>query len=247
MAFLRIVLPIATSAIIDLEGSMSAGDLKTARLNAGWSQQQAATRLGVSQPYYSQMERGSRPLPDRLVARAVRKLHLEPTALPIPPLASQLIPIAPAELASALARLGYKGFAHMGKRPKAYNPAYLVAGALVHADLDVRIVEALPWVLSTFHQLDWAWLIAECRLSNLQNRLGYLVVLARQIGNSNANANLTNGLCHLEQSRLASEGTLCRESMSDAERKWVRKHRSQDATHWSLLTTLTADQLSYAA
>jgi transcriptional regulator with XRE-family HTH domain len=44
-----------------------AGDLKAARLNTGWSQQEATARLGVSQPYYSQMERGSRPLPARLV------------------------------------------------------------------------------------------------------------------------------------------------------------------------------------
>jgi DNA-binding XRE family transcriptional regulator len=48
----------------DLMGS-GAGDLKAARLNTGWSQQEATARLGVSQPYYSQMERGSRPLPAR--------------------------------------------------------------------------------------------------------------------------------------------------------------------------------------
>lgn len=226
---------------------MGAGDFKTARLNAGWSQQEAAARLGVSQPYYSQMESGSRPLPDRLVARAVRKLHLVPTALPMPPLATQFVPVAPDELASALGRLGYEGFAHLGKRAKACNPAYLVAGALVHTDLEVRIVEALPWVLSTFYDLNWVWLIAQCRLLNVQNRLGYLVVLARQLGNSTADANLKNALLHLEQSRLASEGTLCRESMSDAERDWVRKHRAPEASHWSMLTTLTADQLSYAA
>jgi hypothetical protein len=135
----------------------------------------------------------------------------------------------------------------LGKRAKAYNPAYLVVGALVHPDLEVRIVEALPWVLSTFHDLDWVWLIAQCRLMNGQNRLGYLAVVARQLGNFAADVNLKNALFHLEQSRLATEGTLCRESMSNAERDWVRKNRSPEASHWSMLTTLTADQLSYAA
>ena len=109
--------------------SADAGGLKAARLNTGWSQQEAASRLGVSQPYYSQMERGDRPLPAHLVSRAVRKLHLAPTVLPIPPLATQFAPVAPDELASALARLGYEGFAHLGKYAKAYNPAYLVVGA----------------------------------------------------------------------------------------------------------------------
>ena len=226
--------------------SAGAGDLKAARLNTGWSQQEAAARLGVSQPYYSQMERGSRPLPARLVSRAVRKLHLAPTALPMPSLATQFVPVAPDELASALASLGYEGFAHLSKRAKAYNPAYLVVGSLVHPDLEVRIVEALPWILSTFHDLDWIWLIAQCRLLNVQNRLGYLVVLARQLGNSTADVNLENAQFHLEESRLVAEGTLCRESMPTAERDWVRRHRSSEASHWSMLTKLTADQLSYA-
>ncbi len=105
----------------------------------------------------------------------------------------------------------------------------------------------LPWILSTFHDLDWLWLIAQCRLLNVQNRLGYLVVLARQLGNSTADVNLKNALFHLEESRLVVEGTLCRESMPTAERDWVRRHRSSEASHWSILTTLTADQLSYAA
>ena len=88
--------------------SSAAHDLKAARLNTGSPQQEAAARLGVSQPYYSQMERGYRPLPARQVSRAIRKLHLPPTVLPLPPLATQFAPVAPRELASALARLGYE-------------------------------------------------------------------------------------------------------------------------------------------
>lgn len=127
------------------------------------------------------------------------------------------------------------------------NPAFLVAAALTHADLDPRLVEALPWVLSAFHDLDWDWLSAQCRLGNQQNRLGYLVSLAIKLTKPGANAPLANRLSDLERSRLAAEGTLCRESMSAAERTWVRKHRPRDAAHWNLLTTLTADQLTHAA
>jgi hypothetical protein len=50
----------------------------------------------------------------------------------------------------------------------------------------------------------------------------------------------------LEEARLAHEGTLCRDSMAERERDWLRKNRPDAATHWSLLTGLTAEQLPYA-
>lgn len=135
----------------------------------------------------------------------------------------------------------------MKKAAKPMNPAFLVAAALAHADLDARLVEALPWVLSTFHDLDWDWLSAQCRLGNQQNRLGYLVSLAIKLAKPGAEAPLTKALSEMERSRLAAEGTLCRESMSAAERTWARKHRPTEAAHWNLLTTLTAGQLTHAA
>jgi hypothetical protein len=123
------------------------------------------------------------------------------------------------------------------------NPALLVATALVHSDLDVRLVEALPWVLAAFQDLDWTWLAAQSRLWNTQNRLGYLVSLASQLGPPGAAGRLANVLAGLERSKLAAEGTLCRESMPEPERRWVRSHRCPEASRWSLLTTITKEQL----
>lgn len=125
------------------------------------------------------------------------------------------------------------------------NPALVVVAALAHADLDVRLVEALPWVLSEFADLDAGWLAAQSRLLNLQNRLGYLVKLADE--GETRTPHLAHLLCELETSRLASEGTLCRDSMPKAEREWVRRNRPAAAEHWRLLTTLTREQLPYAA
>ena len=51
----------------------------------------------------------------------------------------------------------------------------------------------------------------------------------------------------LEESRLAREGTLCRDSMPERERNWLRANRPEVAAHWSLLTSLTVEQLPYAA
>ena len=95
--------------------------------------------------------------------------------------------------------------------------------------------------------MDWEWLSAKCRLMNAQNRLGYLVSLARQLGKPGTESTLREALAALESSRLAAEGTLCRESMPEAERNWVRQHRPPEAARWAMLTTLTADQLTHAA
>ena len=221
--------------------------LKSARLAAGWSQHEAGARLGVSQPYYCQLENGARPLPDRLALRAARKLCVSPLVLPLPTVTTSPVPLESLELTSAVAQLGYPGFAHMKTKGQGLNPAELVARSLVHPNLDVRLVEALPWVLAEFFNLDWTWLVAQCRLLNLQNRLGYVTALARQLAKPGTEAPLNGALVRLEESRLAAEGTLCRDSMSDAERVWVRKHRSPEAAHWNMLTTLTADQLTHAA
>ena len=226
---------------------MVAENLRTARLAGGWTQAEAALRLGVSQPYYSQLESGFRPVPGAFAETAVRTFQLSPVTLPVPELDRSLAALDPGEITGQLAGFGYPGFMHMKKPSKVLNPAVVVAGALVHADLDTRLVEALPWVLSAFYDLDWEWLSAQCRLGNQQNRLGYLVSLARRLPRREADGALAIALSELERSRLAIEGTLCRESMSVAERTWVRKHRPPEAQHWNLLTALTVDQLTHVA
>ena len=81
-------------------------------------------------------------------------------------------------------------------------------------------------------------------VQNAQNRLGYLVHLARAL--AGAPPQLTHWENELEEARLASEGTLCRDSMREPERKWLRANRSAAAAHWNLLTGITTEQLPYA-
>ena len=204
-----------------------------------WTQRVAAARLGVSQPYYSQLERGSRPIPTSLVQVALRELKLSPLALPLPPLSTNLVPLPPADLATALACLGYPGLSHLRGAEVQMNPADLVARSIVHDDLDARLTEGLPWLLATTN-LDWVWLIAQCRILNLQNRLGFLTSLAKDLGKSGTRQSLAAALANLETSRLAAEATLCRDAMPEVERKWVRRFRRATAQHWNLLTTCRA-------
>ena len=61
---------------------MSPTDVRTTRLARGWSQQQAAPRLRVSQPYLAMLETGARRLTPELARRVMRTYGLDPTVLP---------------------------------------------------------------------------------------------------------------------------------------------------------------------
>lgn len=148
-----------------------------------------------------------------------------------------------------LAGLGYPGFSHL--RGREANPAAVLLEALIQEDLDVRLAEALPWIVLTFPDLDWAWLIREAKLRDVQNRLGFVAELGLGLAVGQpqwgpAIERLSAAAQSLERARLVREDTLCRESMPDAEREWLAMTRSPLARHWNLLTGLTVDQLSYA-
>ena len=55
----------------------------------------------------------------------------------------------------------------------------------------------------------------------------------------------TRNKANLERSRLAREDTLSNESMTQAERKWLRQNRPSKARHWNLLTDLDVRHLDY--
>ncbi len=150
-------------------------------------------------------------------------------------------------MTTALATLGYPGFAWRRRR-QGLNPAELLLRALKTADLDARVVEALVWVALTYANLDWEWLVRQAKLDDLQNRLGFLVTLARQLADQRGNAEVSARLARVEQalecSRLQREDAF-RLSMTEAERTWLRQHRSPEATHWHVLTTLNASELTH--
>lgn len=229
---------------------MTGTELRKARRRKGWNQQQAAARLGVSQPYLSLLERGQRRLTAKLAERATQVFELPATVLPLrttPP-----AKVSPQQLAEELGALGYPGFAYLRAR-KRHNPAAVLATALQQNELEARLVEALPWVLLRYFDLDWAWLLDRARLQNLQNRLGFLVSVARrkleQMGETKSRrySNLQRAEAELERSRLTAEDSLGKADLSAKERAWLRKHRSEPAKHWNVLSDLRPDHLKYAA
>lgn len=212
------------------------------------TQTQAATVLGISQPFLSQIEKGMRNAAPGLERRAMDLYELPPTALALS-CPEQAVAVTPDCLEKSLAALGYPGFAHVRSEEK-HNPAEVVLGAITQSGLDARLVEALPWVMARYTDLNWCWLRDNAKLRNVQNRLGYVVYLAKEIASAAKYSVeieiLSSWEQDLEEARLAREDTLCRESMSKPEREWVRAHRSSAAVHWNLLTTLTPEQLPYA-
>lgn len=228
---------------------MTSDQLKTGRLRAGLTQNEAAAALGVSQPYLSQLEMGQRPVTAELARAATALYRLPPTALPMPDPPTQAAVADPEQLARQLSGLGYPGFRHL--RPRKANPAAVVLEALLQDDLETRLAEALPWVLVTYPDLDWAWLVRHVKLHDVQNRLGFLVALAKAMAADRpqlepAFNQLSSVEPQLERARLVREDTLCRESMPLAERRWLEANRSTLARHWNLLTGLTAEQLTHA-
>lgn len=151
-------------------------------------------------------------------------------------------------LASDLAALGYPGFSHLTPHRKR-SPAEVVLSALQVANLDSRVTEALPWVLLAYPDLDWQWLLREVLVQELQNKLGFLSNLARRLaeklGRLETAKQLGEHEATIERARLAREETLCHDSLTQAERTWLRSNRSKEAEHWDLLTDLSPEHLSH--
>ena len=223
---------------------MSGLDLRNARRDHEWTQAELAHRLGVTQAYVCLLERNRRAVPRRLAKKLASVLKLSPTTLPV----GSRDALNTAEATAALGAVGYPGFTYLRKRA-VLNPAELLLRVLRHRDVDARVVDALPWVLVTYPDLDWNWLVREAKVDDLQNRLGFLVSVARQLAEFRGEKETAQKLAEHEQtldgSRLQREDGF-RESMTDAERRWLREHRPPQAAHWNMLSTVNARALADA-
>jgi hypothetical protein len=139
---------------------------------------------------------------------------LSPTALPTPDLFSPRADVSGEEFASMVSALGYSGFAYMKSRTRERNPAEVLLEALKQDNLEPRVIEALPWLLLHYWDMDLVWPVRQAKLNNLQNRLDFVVSLVKQVSKRLTPTN--EGRDHaldelgnlLEESRLVREITL---------------------------------------
>jgi transcriptional regulator with XRE-family HTH domain len=228
---------------------MRTRDLKAARRRHGWGQVEAAERLGVSQPYLAMLENGKRHLTPALARKVVAAYGLPPTELPVP---SAFTEKADGQrLVEDLAKLDYPGFAYVRTRVRSKNPAEVLLTALAQENLEGRAAEALPWLVLRYWHMDLTWLMVEAKKFDLQNRLGFVVNLARQLSERGVEAERTKALASLESllehSRLAREDYFYRAPRNDRERQWLFENRSDAAQHWNLLSDLRPEHLQYVA
>jgi len=228
---------------------MDGNGLKKARRKKNWTQAQTALALDVTQAYLSMMEKGRRPLSESFVRKAQRVLNLPPTVLPLPPeQGSKRVFLTP-DFSVELGALGYPGFAYLRAKARR-NPAQVLLEALNQPNLDARVAESLPWLALTYVDMDWGWLVRSAKIVDRQNRLGFAVSLASEAAerqNTKASAHrLRETLKVLESARLAREDTFCCDLMTQAERAWLREHRSPVAAHWNLLTDMKGEHLADA-
>jgi transcriptional regulator with XRE-family HTH domain len=226
---------------------MTGFDLKEARTKLGWTQEQAAAALGLTQAYLSMVELERRRVSPRVLQRARDVFDLPPAGLPLDAEAS--LSMHADEFKSELGALGYPGFSYLRGKPTK-NPAHLLFEVLRQAEVDTRVVEALPWLASKY-ELKWDWLVPQAKKCDLQNRLGFVLTVAKDLEARHQESprakKLAEAQAALERGRLVREDTLCHESMTDAERRWLQQNRPEQARHWNLLTDLELDNLPYAA
>jgi transcriptional regulator with XRE-family HTH domain len=219
---------------------MSGAAVKAARKRLGLTQQQAAARWKVSQPYLSLVENDKRRVPDHVAKQLARELPDLSTGLPLE------VDVATQALPQVLGDLEYPGFAYLAATRKSRrNPATVLLAAL-RQEVPARVTVALPWLVRRFPEMNWDWLLDEVKRANLQNRLGYVVSLAREVAAERGELGVAERLRvveeRLEEARLAKEDTLGR-SLTDSERQFLRKNRPTRATHWNVLTNLQTRDL----
>ncbi len=223
---------------------MSGEALRQAREAKGLSQGDVAEALGVSQAYVSMLEKNRRSVPGHLGRKLVSLLGLSASALPV---SDDVAPFLPDKTARALGTLGYEGFAHL-PRGKKVNPAELLVRVLTAPVVEARVVQALPWLLVQHADLDWRWLLPQAKVNDLQNRLGFVVTVARELAERERRDVAADVLRHwegvLEHSRLQREDAFA--ALTEAERTWLRTHRSPEAAQWNLLTNMSADTVASA-
>jgi transcriptional regulator with XRE-family HTH domain len=227
---------------------MKPQELRSARLNKGWTQTQAASHLGMTQAYLNFLENGKRRLTPALVRKAASVYGLSPAVLPV---ADVFLPVQTDDqkLTEMLAKLGYPGFSYLRAHTLKKHPFEVLLTALAQKNLDGRVAEALPWVAMKYVQLD-PWLLENARKFSLQNKLGLVVTMARRLAEKQSNDARSKELRQLEyvleDSRLAKEDVFYRPLRTESEGEWLRKNRTEDAVHWNLLTDMRLEHLQYA-
>jgi transcriptional regulator with XRE-family HTH domain len=231
---------------------MSGPQLKRSRRKTGLTQALLARKVGVSQGYLSLLERGLRSPSPELARRLCKALRLPATALPLEVDRNHVRRTRPEWVVRRLAQLDYPGYAYLNRSGTQTNPAEVLLRTLAQKRVEPRLLEAMPWLLLNFGRLNHRVLVTGARELGVQNRLGFVVALAKQVAERSPThahrlAELESLESSLETHRLANEDLLGQSFRTERLRAWVETNRSREAVHWNLVTSLAPDHLAYAS
>jgi transcriptional regulator with XRE-family HTH domain len=246
-SFVRVEKPFhITKFVIYLE-VMNSSQLLQARQNKHWEQIETAEKLGVSQSYLSLLESGKREITKKISHRAIKIFRLSACALPIEKNLDETIVGKNDELTKDLGTLGYPKFAFL-KSNVNKNPLEVLFLSLKTENLESRLVEALPWLVFTFSDLDWETLFKLVKINDLQNKLGFVISLARKSAERLKDRSKMEFLCkkelELSNSRLFQEAVFS-QNLTETEKKWLKNNRSKDAKFWRVLSDLEIKHFDY--
>jgi len=171
---------------------------------------------------------------------------MAPTVLPV----RDARTLSSDQAAKALGALGYEPLAYLA-RGRRLNPAEVLVAVLRTDDVDARVVEALPWLLVRYSDLNWEWVVRSVKQDDGQNRLGFVLSLGKGLAESLCDSKAVTALGEweerLEKSRLQEDDTFSRHTLTKVEANWLRAHRSPEAKRWNLLSTLSVESLRHAS
>ena len=113
--------------------------------------------------------------------------------------------------------------------------------------LEPRVADALPWLVNRYPDLDWTWLLPRVKANDRQNRLGFVVSLARQLAERREESGPAEALrsveATLERSKLVREDVFGRSALTASESRWLREHRPEEARQWNVLSNMRLEHL----
>lgn len=151
------------------------------------------------------------------------------------------------DYAQELANLGYPAFLYLKNGEPQWSPGQFLLLALAENDLDRRAAEGLPWVALAYYKVDWKSVYEQAQLQGIQNRLGFTLLLARDRAVLLQKTEIADHLSRVLEFMAPTdkEDTFAYDAMTQAERRWLRVHRSKQAEAWNLLSGYSAGDLEY--
>lgn len=236
--------------------------LRELRKAAGLNQAHVAAKLRISQSLVSMLEGGRISLSDDLAPGFARLYSVEVGQLrefgrsdasrlklsESPAAAVAMASVDADALIQSLAALGYPEFKQSGKKYSA-DPSSLLLTALRQPVLARNVAEALPWVALSY-EVEISDILIRARIHDLQNRLGYVLTLARKVAERQKDfigrrKALSEMRMNLLPARLAREDSLCLGQAGSEEQEAARNSRPDFAVFWNMLDDFTPEDLPF--